>query len=98
MYLAGGGLRAAWRGGAGVGQYGGRRLRAKAWLAIRRTERLLVSKPTSEDITNSKDASIPPLTAGLLLLSVSSLRSYAERCLPARSRLQTGFLEDVEDL
>ncbi|KZV73795.1 NCA2-domain-containing protein [Peniophora sp. CONT] len=98
VYVAGGGLRAAWRGGAGAGRHGGRRQRAKAWLAIRRTERLLVSKPTSDDHIASKDASIPPLTAGLLLLSVSSLRSYAERCLPARSRLQTGFLEDVEDL
>lgn len=39
-----------------------------------------------------------PLTAGLLLLSVSHLRSYGETYLPGRSRLRDGFLEDVEDL
>lgn len=41
---------------------------------------------------------IPPLTSGLLLLSVTHLRTYAETCLPARSGLREGFLEDVQDL
>ena len=46
----------------------------------------------------STPSSIPHLTAGLLLLSVSSLRQYAERWLPLRSRIREGFLEDVGDL
>ncbi|EIW81016.1 nuclear control of ATP synthase 2 [Coniophora puteana RWD-64-598 SS2] len=41
---------------------------------------------------------IPPLTAGLLLLSVTHLRQFAERSLPGRSALREGFLEDVRDL
>ena len=44
------------------------------------------------------NGAIPPLTAGLLLLSVSSLRQYGETWLPPRSRLREGFLEDVGDL
>ena len=48
--------------------------------------------------TNDTASTIPHLTAGLLLLSVSSLRQYAETSLPLRSRLREGFLEDVGDL
>jgi len=44
------------------------------------------------------NGTIPSLTAGLLLLSVSSLRQYGETWLPPRSRLREGFLEDVGDL
>ena len=33
-----------------------------------------------------------PLTSGLLLLSVTRLRQYAETTLPANSRLREGFL------
>lgn len=32
------------------------------------------------------------------MISVSQLRSYAEKHLPPRSRFQEGFLEDIEDL
>ena len=39
-----------------------------------------------------------PLTSGLLLLSVTHLRKYAETVLPGNSRLREGFLEDVADL
>ena len=42
--------------------------------------------------------SVSPLTSGLLLLSVTHLRKYAETALPANSRLREGFLEDVADL
>ena len=38
------------------------------------------------------------MTSGLLLLSVTHLRKYAETTLPANSRLREGFLEDVADL
>ena len=90
---------------------GGRRRRTTAWLTMRRIERLLVTQPRtrrnqheptqtqaeSHDAEDTKGG-IPPLTTGLLLLSLSSLRQYAETWLPARSRLREGFLEDVGDL
>ena len=41
---------------------------------------------------------VDPLTAGLVLLSVTHLRRYAEGTLPVNSRLREGFLEDVADL
>lgn len=44
------------------------------------------------------DTDIPPLTSGLLMLSVSRLRSYGEKCLPLGSRVRDGFIEDVGDL
>jgi nuclear-control-of-ATPase protein 2 len=65
----------------------------------RRIERLLTSQPeSSQRNANTSLSKIPPLTAGLLLLSVTHLRTYAQRYLPMRSRLREGFLEDVEDL
>jgi nuclear-control-of-ATPase protein 2 len=92
------------------GQLGGRRRRTAAWMAIRRIERLLITQPHTRehephthtqpehrDARDTKDT-ILPLTAGLLLLSVSSLRQFAEMWLPPRSRLREGFLEDVGDL
>ena len=42
--------------------------------------------------------SLPPLTSGLLLLSVTQLRYYGETCLPSSSRIREGFLQDVKDL
>ena len=41
---------------------------------------------------------LTPLTSGLLLLSLTHLRGYGERCLPRGSRIREGFLEDVDDL
>jgi nuclear control of ATPase protein 2 len=68
----------------------------------RRTERLLISQPGfhhhHDHDPESAARSIPPLTAGLLLLSVTHLRRFAETSLPTRSRLREGFLEDVGDL
>ena len=52
----------------------------------------------SEGANGSTSGTIPHLTAGLLLLSVSSLRQYAEKWLPLKSRMREGFLEDVGDL
>jgi nuclear-control-of-ATPase protein 2 len=83
---------------------GGRRRRTAAWLTMRRIERLLITQPDTRknqqhhSAEGAKGIAIPPLTTGLLLLSVSSLRQYAETCLPPRSRLREGFLEDVGDL
>jgi nuclear control of ATPase protein 2 len=68
----------------------------------RRIERLLVFQPKFthqlERSTRCSSSAIPALTSGLLLLSVTHLRTYAETCLPARSGLREGFLEDVQDL
>ncbi|KAJ7076389.1 NCA2-domain-containing protein [Mycena belliarum] len=46
----------------------------------------------------SADASLTPLTTGLLLLSVSRLRAFAEALPRGSGRLRAGFLEDVGDL
>lgn len=71
----------------------------------RRIERLLIFQPRShrrmDDVVaprfDSRN-SIPPLTSGLLLLSVTQLRHYGEMYLPPSSRIREGFLEDVKDL
>ncbi|KAG6335567.1 hypothetical protein ID866_3530 [Astraeus odoratus] len=84
------------------GKYGGKRQRQSIWLAMRRIERLLLLQPRSldnhSDETRPASDAIPPLTSGLLVLSLTHLRNYALTCLPARSRLREGFLEDVQDL
>src|SRR5258708_39729837 len=90
---------------------GGRRQRTAAWLTVRRIDRLLITQPRTRrhehhhtptkterhDAKGTKGA-IPPLTTGLLLLSVSSLRQYAETWLPSRSRLREGIVEYVGGL
>ncbi|KZP31535.1 NCA2-domain-containing protein [Athelia psychrophila] len=112
VYGVGGYLRALWSGGRGRGRHGGSRRRAAVWAAMRRIERLLVYQPraahahspssppsaSSPPASSPGTAPIPPLTSGLLLLSVAQLRAFAETCLPARSALKEGFLEDVADL
>ncbi|KAJ6623163.1 ATP synthase regulation protein NCA2-domain-containing protein, partial [Mycena sp. CBHHK59/15] len=76
-------------------RFGGRTGRADAWSAMRRIERLLVSQPR---VTVAACDSLPALTTGLLLISVTRLRTYAETSLPRRTRLRAGFLQDVGDL
>ncbi|KZT11917.1 NCA2-domain-containing protein [Laetiporus sulphureus 93-53] len=103
VYAFAGYLRSIWVGGRGRGRYGGQKWRARVWLKVRRIERLLIAQPQSTQghipgLRETPQPSIPPLTSGLLLLSVSHLRTYAEQCLPANSRLREGFLEDVTDL
>ncbi|KAF9468475.1 ATP synthase regulation protein NCA2-domain-containing protein [Collybia nuda] len=101
LYVLKGLLATMWRGGRGLGKYGGKRRTGSVWVAMRRTEQLLICQPKSRrqgDVDGSGDHPISPLTTGLLLLSVAHLRTYAETCLPARSRLREGFLEDVSDL
>jgi nuclear-control-of-ATPase protein 2 len=107
VYVVGGYLSRLFASGGGH-MGGGRRRRTAAWLTMRRIERLLITQPRTrrnQDQAQAEDhnvegtkGAIPPLTAGLLLLSVSSLRQYAETWLPRRSRLREGFLEDVGDL
>jgi len=121
-YAVGGLLAWIWKGGRGIGRYGGRHRRTIAWLLMRcantftvlspsltpharRIERLLIFQPHSHHSTDGTTAlrlnpgdSLPPLTSGLLLLSVTQLRYYGEACLPLSSRIREGFLEDVKDL
>ncbi|KAH7911721.1 NCA2-domain-containing protein [Hygrophoropsis aurantiaca] len=88
------------------GRYGGKHKRMGVWLAMRRIERLLVLQPksghrhadTTHNEKSNKSESIPPLTSGLLVLSITHLREYALTWLHPRSRLREGFLEDVQDL
>ena len=57
------------------------------------------SSPTaSTQLTKRKTTPLDPLTQGLLLVSLSHLRHYAEHNLPKRSRIREGFLEDLNDL
>ncbi|KAI0643145.1 NCA2-domain-containing protein [Trametes meyenii] len=108
VYAFAGYLRNLWSGGKGRGRYGGKAKRGSVWLTVRRIERLLVAQPDSHHhhrtaLTTSGSsqrpaAAVSPLTSGLLLLSVTRLRKYAETSLPANSRLREGFLEDVVDL
>ncbi|KAH9483454.1 Nuclear control of ATPase protein 2 [Psilocybe cubensis] len=80
-------------------RYGGRRKRRGVWERLRRIERLLILQPPSgpsvSDTLNS-DSPIAPLPTGLLILSLTRLRSYALANLPAN--IQAAFLEDLGDL
>jgi nuclear-control-of-ATPase protein 2 len=72
-------------------------------LFSRRIERLLISQPKSSYNSHpprlmSTSDGIPSLTSGLLLLSLTHLRAYAESSLPAYSLLREGFLDDVANL
>lgn len=108
LYVAGGSLGTFF--GSSIsrrkGRFGGKHKRTAAWLAIRRIERLLISqprysapqKPHNRSRSDEKRPQISPLTSGLLLLNLSSLRNYAETYLPLHSRLREGFLEDIGDL
>ncbi|PIL22356.1 hypothetical protein GSI_15044 [Ganoderma sinense ZZ0214-1] len=97
-----------WLGGMGRGRYGGKAKRVGVWSAMRRIERLLIAQPHPRhtrphpvpalEKAAASATFVSPLTSGLLLLSVTHLRKYAETALPANSRLREGFLEDVADL
>ncbi|KAG8893068.1 Nuclear control of ATPase protein 2 [Tulasnella sp. 417] len=112
LYVFGGWFRSTLLGVSGKGRFGGLGRRESTLIAMRRIERLLNNPgagmssqpfripetPGSDSDAESPRMTPPPLTQGLLLLSVTHLRSYAMECLPARSNLQQAFLEDVEDL
>lgn len=101
VYTVGGSLNRLLFGRRGRAKYGGKRKKQSVWLAVRRIERLLLFQPKSHinhgDEGPPSDV-IPPLTSGLLVLSLTHLRKYALTSLPARSQLREGFLEDVRDL
>ncbi|KAG8917629.1 Nuclear control of ATPase protein 2, partial [Tulasnella sp. 408] len=112
LYIFGGWFKSNLLGASGKGRLGGLGRRESTLIAMRRIERLLnnpsagmssrtftiAETPGSDSDAESPRMTPPPLTQGLLLLSVTHLRSYAMECLPARSNLQQAFLEDVEDL
>lgn len=101
VYTVGGSLNRLLFGRRGHAKYRGKRKKQSVWLAVRRIERLLLFLPKSHinhgDEGPPSDV-IPPLTSGLLVLSLTHLRKYALTSLPARSQLREGFLEDVRDL
>jgi nuclear-control-of-ATPase protein 2 len=91
--------RRFWIGGSRNSRYGGQSARARTLASMRRIERLLVSSsttasPDQENVTSD----LPPLTTGLLVLSLAHVRRYAERSLPIASRIREGMLEDIDDL
>ena len=106
VYATFSGLRTFWVGGRGGKRFGGRRERESAWLAMRRVERLLIASPgklkhsIASQHSGEPDSrtSVPPLTSGLLLISVARLRDFAEARLPAHSLLRSGMLADIADL
>ena len=55
------------------------------------------SEPSLHSSINHSIA-LPAQTQGLLIVSITHLRRYAERSLPNRSRIREGFLEDLLDL
>ncbi|PPQ91940.1 hypothetical protein CVT25_000983 [Psilocybe cyanescens] len=75
-------------------RYGGTRRRRGVWERMRRIERLLILQPSEN--SSSSLSPIAPLPTGLLILSLTRLRSYALAHLP--SNIQTAFLEDLGDL
>ncbi|KAJ7606812.1 NCA2-domain-containing protein [Roridomyces roridus] len=90
----------------GANRLGGAARRASTWAAMR----LVVSSPLIHILVNelaprrieqllvSERDMLSAKTTGLLLISVTRLRGFAETSLPSGSRLRDGFLEDVSDL
>lgn len=61
---------------------------------------LLRSQPPSSPSPSSQTTKdlLPPKTLGLIILSLTHLRTYAQKNLPPRSRILEGFNEDISDL
>ncbi|KAJ3931544.1 MAG: NCA2-domain-containing protein [Lentinula lateritia] len=97
VYVIGGYLRRMiWSSSNDKGKYGGPKERERVFWAMRRAERLLVldqssshaiAAGTSFNLNVATAASTQPsaLTTGLLILSLTQLRTYAERYLPSSS-------------
>ena len=90
----------------GWGRWGGKNRRRGVWRRLRRVERILnAESDVRADVTNFKGAgagaaageqSLAPLPTGLMVLSLTKLRSYALTYLPPKIR--EPFLEDLGDL
>ncbi|KDR79488.1 hypothetical protein GALMADRAFT_243589 [Galerina marginata CBS 339.88] len=84
----------AWNGGGD--RYGGRKKRRGVWQRMRRIERILILQPSNTQTSSESQAPIAPLPTGLLILSLTRVRSYALKYLPPD--IQGPFLEDLGDL
>ncbi|KAF7302963.1 hypothetical protein MKEN_01258900 [Mycena kentingensis (nom. inval.)] len=94
--LAGRYVSRLWRGAVFTqGRFARGKRRTAAWDAMRRIERILVSEPRTGEMGTEE---LSNRASGMLLISVTRLRTYAETSLPTSSRLREGFLEDVADL
>ena len=110
VWVVVGGLSRMWSVSRGRGSWGGRKKRRGVWermrfvdlslpikditdIICRRIERLLIMQPPAPD---AGSVEIAPLPTGLLILSLTRLRSYALSYLPPSMR--TPFLEDLDDL
>lgn len=82
-----------WRGTVGWGKWGGKNKRTAVWRRLRRIERILNAEVAS---TTSTSDTLAPLPTGLMVLSLTKLRSYASSYLPPNIR--EPFMEDVQDL
>ncbi|THH05164.1 hypothetical protein EW145_g5002 [Phellinidium pouzarii] len=98
-------IRGIWIGGRGDKMLGGRKEREGSWLAIRHVERLILTNPGSSsspshiaEHKSESESTLPPLTSGLLLISLARLRAYAEVRLPVHSLIREGILGDIGDL
>ncbi|KAF9476615.1 NCA2-domain-containing protein [Pholiota conissans] len=96
VYTVLGGLDRLWNLSKGSGSWGGRKRKRAVWEGMRRIERLLIIHPGTSSSDSSASTSITPLSTGLLILSLTRLRSYALTYLPARVR--SPFLQDLNDL
>ncbi|KIM45835.1 hypothetical protein M413DRAFT_440881 [Hebeloma cylindrosporum] len=88
-----GGLGRMWSVSRGRGSWGGKKKRRGVWERMRRIERLLIMQPPA---LATGSVEIAPLPTGLLILSLTRLRSYALSYLPPSMMIP--FLEDLDDL
>jgi nuclear-control-of-ATPase protein 2 len=95
VYLIWGVGMGIWRGTAGWGRWGGKNRRKRVWNRLRRVERILNAEAEAEAGAKS-GASLAPLPTGLMILSLTKLRSYALTYLPPKIR--DPFIEDLGDL
>ncbi|KAF5392372.1 hypothetical protein D9757_001529 [Collybiopsis confluens] len=96
VYVLGGWLRRAmWPSNKDTGKYGGSKERKRIFWVMRRVERVLVLDRTAggkqtesepqqkQEVASQPNAHPSALTTGLLILSLTQLRTYAERYLPS---------------
>jgi nuclear-control-of-ATPase protein 2 len=97
LWDAGSGL---WRGTVGWGRWGGKNRRRRVWRGLRRVERILNASDAElgadADAGETVAKRLAPLPTGLMILSLTRLRSYALTSLP--TKIREPFIEDLADL